>query len=260
MNARGTRSVIVGFCFVSALIWPSIAAADEIGWNPFLYTSICSTCGPLTPLTLEQADTVELLLTTFLDNAMTSPVVPDNLGIADAPGLAIGGGGSPLTGGPRPTVPGGQIPGFAGSPSGPGGAGGDGRGGPGTGGGGSGSGGGGSGSGGSGIGGGGSGTGGGGAPDNGFAFGVITGGDTGGDNHVFGPNPGGGGFESLQDDAPFGFGDSTGALTLTETVYDTSASDVPATATPEPTTLLLLGSGLSAAALRRRRARSCERP
>jgi hypothetical protein len=214
MKPRAATTVALGFCVAFALAFPSIAAADEVGWNPFLSTSICSTCGPLTPLTLEQADTVEVILTNFLDTLVGPPV------FIEEPGLAVGGGGSttPFTGGPRPTVPGGQIPSFVGPP-GPGGSGGGAPGGSG------------------GV------TTGGGGNDNGLPYGIT----------VHGPNNGGNGSDAPHNDVIASFGDEPGPLHLTDGPGDDPGDHAGETLIPEPTTLLLLGSGLSAAALRRRR-------
>jgi hypothetical protein len=49
-------------CLVLATLGsPSIAAAGDVGWNPFLFIFSCSSCGPLTPLSMEQADGGQVL-------------------------------------------------------------------------------------------------------------------------------------------------------------------------------------------------------
>ena len=227
MTPRAATKVALAFCFASALALPSPAAADEVGWNPFLFTPACSVCGPLTPLTLEQADGVDVILTDFLGPLVGPPV------FADEPGPPIGAGGSPtlFTGGPRPTAPGGQIPTFVGPPSGPGG-----------------------GSGGNGPGGGDSATGGGnagGGNSDSLPYDITV-------HDPPGHNNGGNGPEGPHDDVIFSVG-GEGPLNLSDTSGDTPDGQAGETLVPEPTTLLLLGSGLSAAAFRRRRATYCQR-
>jgi hypothetical protein len=96
-------------CLVLATLGsPSIAAAGDVGWNPFLFISTCSSCGPLTPLTMEQADGGQVLpggLTFGGEDLESSapdaevPIPTDGAnapvnppGFANANGLAVGGG------------------------------------------------------------------------------------------------------------------------------------------------------------------------
>ena len=91
---------------------PSSAAADQLGGSPFSFRAFCSTCGPQTPLTLEQADAVEFVTSDFLDDILTGP---DTFPVApDAP---IGLGGPPVGGGGGSPAPGVGIPGFVSPPS-----------------------------------------------------------------------------------------------------------------------------------------------
>jgi len=89
-------------CLLSAvtLIFALPVRADETAWNPFLFTPFCSTCGPQSPLTLEQADAVELLFGAQVlgpaipitpppigDNDSTPP--PENIGRQGPPTLSV---------------------------------------------------------------------------------------------------------------------------------------------------------------------------
>jgi hypothetical protein len=49
----------------------SPARADNTSWNPFLFTAFCSTCGPQTPLTLEQVDGFHTLI-----GGELGPIIP----------------------------------------------------------------------------------------------------------------------------------------------------------------------------------------
>src|SRR6266550_162518 len=111
MKVGAGTILAVGFCWIT-VAFPSTAAAGEIGWNPFLSRPFCSTCGPQTPLTLEQADTADFLPTNFLDDILTGPeIFPVEFDAPVGPGepAAGGGGGSP--------APGVGIPGFVNPPS-----------------------------------------------------------------------------------------------------------------------------------------------
>lgn len=55
-----TASLAAGFFLVAMLASPLVAQADDV-WNPFMFLRTCSSCGALTPLTLEQADGAEVL-------------------------------------------------------------------------------------------------------------------------------------------------------------------------------------------------------
>jgi len=212
---KGTVTIVaIGFCAVSVLAFPPRAAAGDIGWNPFLNIPICSLCGPQTPLTLEQADTSNTFFTE--SDGLTGPPV-----FIDPPGLADGGGGSTFTGGPRPTAPGGVVPSFLGSGPGAGGFGGGVSGGP-----------------------GGGGSNGSGGNDDGVPYGLTV-------NNP--PGPGGDGPGGPHNDVIFSLGDDSGPQNLSDTSGDTSGDQAGETLVPEPMSLLLLGSGLSAAAFRRRR-------
>jgi hypothetical protein len=96
-------------CLVLATLGsPSIAAAGDVGWNPFLFIFSCSSCGPLTPLSMEQADGGQVLPggLTFGGEDVESgtpnaevPIPTDGAnapgnapGFANANGLAVGGG------------------------------------------------------------------------------------------------------------------------------------------------------------------------
>ena len=89
-------------CVLSAatFLFASPVRADETVWNPFLFTPFCSTCGPQSPLTLEQADGVELLFGAQVlgpvvpitpppigDNDFTTP--PESIGRQGAPTLHV---------------------------------------------------------------------------------------------------------------------------------------------------------------------------
>src|ERR1044071_9315079 len=54
-------ATVTAAVFSIALWIPATAAADDIVWNPFLFVPYCSTCGPLVPLTTEQADARDIL-------------------------------------------------------------------------------------------------------------------------------------------------------------------------------------------------------
>jgi hypothetical protein len=201
----------VGFCWTVA--FPSSATAGEVGWNPFLSTSFCSTCGPQTPLTLEQADAWVSLPTDFLDDILTGPdIFPVEF---DAPfdpgGPAAGGGGGSAT-------PGVGIPGFVDPPSTNSGGG---------------------------VPGGGGNAGGGNA--GGLDYGV-------GANNPSGSNGSNGGSSGPQSDVTFTYGDGSTTLDTIDALGDTPGGGGSGqTLVPEPTTLMLLGAGLSAMAVRRRR-------
>src|SRR5690349_19271984 len=74
-------------CLLSALsfLFAPPARADETSWNPFLFTTFCSTCGPQTPLTLEQADGIELLLSGAGLVGPAIPLSPPNVSDHDTP-------------------------------------------------------------------------------------------------------------------------------------------------------------------------------
>jgi hypothetical protein len=107
MNLRAIT--LATACLVLATLGsPSIAAAGDVGWNPFLFIATCSSCGPLTPLTMEQADGGQVLpggLTFGGEDVESStpnaevPIPTDGAnspgsepGFANANGLAVGGG------------------------------------------------------------------------------------------------------------------------------------------------------------------------
>ena len=97
-------------CVLSAVIFvfASPARADEMVWNPFLFNAICSTCGWQTPLTLEQADGIEIL---FGPNVL-GPAIPVSPPISNSdftPAPDPGTAGAPLI-----LLPG-ALPGASGS-------------------------------------------------------------------------------------------------------------------------------------------------
>lgn len=84
-------TLTAAFLLLVTLSSSSIAVADGVGWNPFLFISTCSSCGPLTPLTLEQADGGQV-------SSGNAPGVANanGLALAAAPGIgpivSVGGG------------------------------------------------------------------------------------------------------------------------------------------------------------------------
>ena len=216
MKVGAGAILAVGFCWITVAL-PSNAAASEIGWNPFLNTAFCSTCGAQTPLTLEQADSWVFLPTDFLGDILTGPgLFPVEFDAPVGPGgpAAGGGGGSP--------APGVGIPGFVDPPSTNSGGG---------------------------VPGGGGNAGGGNAGGNagGLDYGVDA-------NNPFGSNGAGTGSNGPQNDVTFPNGDGSTTLDTIDSLGDTpGGGGAGPTVVPEPTTLMLLGSGLSAMALRRRR-------
>lgn len=102
-------ATLVATCFLLVHLGsPSFAAAGDVGWNPFLFISTCSSCGPLTPLTTEQADGGQVLPGGFtfggadVDGSTPNaelPIAAGNAntpgsgpGLANANGLAVAGG------------------------------------------------------------------------------------------------------------------------------------------------------------------------
>lgn len=80
-------------CLVSAVAFTLVASsarADETVWNPFLFNVFCSTCGPQTPLSLEQVDAVQVLIGGQLGPAI--PLAPPFDSDIELPG---GGGNGP---------------------------------------------------------------------------------------------------------------------------------------------------------------------
>jgi hypothetical protein len=234
MRVKAAASVTAAV-FGIALWIPATAHADDIVWNPFLFIQYCSTCGPQIPLTLEQADVRDILPFGIL------PGLPPDLGpgpIDDGvvapfvPPVGVG-GGAPNGGGPTPPPPsnGGGLS-AGGNSSGGNSSGGNSSGGNSSGG----------------------NVGGGGNSNN------ANGGNGGGPNAGGGNNGGGNSDYSFLDTFP-GPNDGTPGNSPTEnSAFDGSnlsltdgSSDPAAPVVPEPTTLVLLGTGISAAVLRRRR-------
>ena len=95
MTLRAATLVATGFLLVH-LGSPSFAVADDVGWNPFLFISTCSSCGPLTPLTLEQADGGQVLAGGFtfggadVDSGIPNAELPIAAGNANVPGSVPG--------------------------------------------------------------------------------------------------------------------------------------------------------------------------
>lgn len=224
---RVKAAATVTAAVVGIALWtPATAAADDISWNPFLFVQFCSTCGPLTPLTLEQADARDLLPWEGLSvGPPVSDPVPFDNGVITVPVGPPSVGGS--SNGGAPPV---QLPSANGGGNGANGNGGTGNGGNGNGGNGN---------------GGNNGTGDGGGLD----YSITVRPPTGPDGPP-GPNgtPGGGNPPTFEIGG--GTGGGVNPITTTDT-YD--GGHEGETLIPEPATLLLLGSGLSAAVLRRRR-------
>ena len=89
--------ILVAVCFLLVHLGsPSFAAAGDVGWNPFLFISTCSSCGPLTPLTMEQADGGQMLPAGFtfggadVDVSTPNAEIPIAAGNANAPGSPLG--------------------------------------------------------------------------------------------------------------------------------------------------------------------------
>jgi len=59
MRLRTACPILITIALVT---FASPARADNTSWNPFLFTAVCSTCGPQTPLTLEQVDGFQTLI------------------------------------------------------------------------------------------------------------------------------------------------------------------------------------------------------
>jgi len=59
MRLRIACLILITIGFVA---FASPARADNTNWNPFLFTAVCSTCGPQTPLTFEQVDGFQTLI------------------------------------------------------------------------------------------------------------------------------------------------------------------------------------------------------
>lgn len=193
----------------------SSALADETVWNPFLFTAYCSTCGPQTPLTLEQVDAVQVLMGGTLGPGPAVPLVPIDDGNDFNP--PMGGVGN----GAKPTFP--LLPAPA---VGPGNANGN--------------------------------SGSGGSSDSGVGHDHNSNdqNDSGGENHTGGLDYG----------VDVGEGPSAGENVVTFTTADNMPldplSDTPTsgggsgqTLIPEPTTLLLFGSGLALVSARMRKRR-----
>jgi len=91
-------------CSLATLSFPAIVAGNDVGWNPFLFIYTCSSCGPQTPLTLEQADGGQALPSGLAFGGsdggadLTSPEAqPDGApGVVNANGLGIS--AAPTTG------------------------------------------------------------------------------------------------------------------------------------------------------------------
>ena len=79
---RFVNSVLMALAiFILAASAPAFADGITIqtGWTPFLFQPYCSSCGPNTPLTLEQADAVEVLLGPAIAEALSPPLVGPDL-------------------------------------------------------------------------------------------------------------------------------------------------------------------------------------
>ncbi len=225
-------ATVTAAVFGIALWIPATAAADDIVWNPFLFIPYCSTCGPLVPLTTEQADARDILPAGVLSGVppISDPgPIDDGVVSIPVPPPPVDAGGSSNGGAPPVQIP---------SSDGNGNNGGGNRGG--------GNGGGGNGSGGNSGGGNSGGSGGIGGAGNDGGAGTLGGGPP---EFVFGGDPVGG----------FGDGPINGINPPINDGYDVGRDLETPAVVPEPTTLLLLGSGLSAAALRRRRAKRIEK-
>jgi len=59
MRLRIACLILITIAFVA---FASPARADNTDWNPFLFTALCSTCGPQTPLTFELVDGFQTLI------------------------------------------------------------------------------------------------------------------------------------------------------------------------------------------------------
>ena len=84
MTQRG-RLFAIACCCLFGMVLPATASADQTGWNPFLYIPMCSTCGSSTPLTMEQADSGQILPTYFVGHD-DPPPFNDDLPLDVGPG------------------------------------------------------------------------------------------------------------------------------------------------------------------------------
>ncbi len=223
-------ATVTAAVFGIALWIPATAAADDIVWNPFLFIPYCSTCGPLVPLTTEQADARDILPAGVLSGVppISDPgPIDDGVVSIPVPPPPVDPGGSSNGGAPPVQI---QIPSSGGNGNNGGGNGGGGNSGGGNSGGGN--------------------SGGGGGNGGGIDY-TIT---------VTPPGPNGGPGDGNGNPPTFGIGDGPGGGGIDLPPSNPSdGGHEGQTLVPEPTTLLLLGSGLSAAALRRRRARRIEK-